>query len=79
MTPYGNLSGNSGVSAFQIGHESISVCFRGNQCYEYTYDGIGRENVETMKELASCGRGLNTFISQTPKVRNGYTRKWTSS
>jgi hypothetical protein len=72
MRPYGNLSGDSGVLAYELGPTFIRVQFRSGAPYVYTYESVGRENVERMKELAVAGRGLGTFISQQPEVRFGY-------
>jgi hypothetical protein len=72
MRPYMNLSGNSGVLEYDVGPEFIEVRFRGGASYVYSYRGVGRENVERMKALAGAGRGLSTFISQNPSVRDGY-------
>ena len=74
MQPYLNLSGDSGVRAFEIGADFISVQFQGEDLYLYTHESAGRNNVERMKQLAIAGKGLSTFISQHLSVRNGYVR-----
>jgi hypothetical protein len=74
MQPYGNRSGGSGVRAYEIGPDFIRVQFPRGEPYLYTYESAGRDNVERMKELAASGRGLSTFISQHPAVRNGHVR-----
>lgn len=66
---YKNLSGNSGVAAYEIGEDSIKVEFRDGHRYLYTYQSAGKENIEHMKELAITGRGLNTFISRYVRKR----------
>ena len=71
MKPYENLSGNSGVEAYELGPDFIRVRFRSGGTYLYTYENVGEENVEKMKELAESGRGLATFINQHELVRNG--------
>lgn len=65
MTPYANKSGESGVLAFEIGTDYILVEFNSGRerYYRYTYASAGRDAVETMKELALAGEGLNSFIS----------------
>jgi len=73
MERYKNLSGKSGVRAFQIRDHSIIVEFEGNEKYLYTYDRPGREHVEEMKRLAVEGLGLSTYISR--KVKNKFFRK----
>jgi hypothetical protein len=74
MRPYANLSGDSGILAYEPGPTFIRVQFRSGAPYVYTYESVGRENVERMKELAVRGRGLGTFISQHREVRYGYVR-----
>lgn len=64
MTPYANLSGDSGVEAYRIGARQLTVQFAGGAQYVYTYASAGREHVEQMKLLALAGRGLATYISQ---------------
>ena len=73
MTPYGNLSGNSGVVAFSVDDNSINIQFRDSSKL-YVYDGTkpGSLHVERMKELAAAGRGLGTYISQN--VKKNYAR-----
>jgi len=73
MQRYKNLGGNSGVRAFEIGPTSILVEFRGGTLYLYTGASAGQDNLETMKQLAQVGQGLNTFISQV--VRKRYEAK----
>jgi hypothetical protein len=67
---YGNLSGDSGVTGYEIGRDRIEVWFRGGASYVYTHASAGREAIERMKELAESGRGLSTFISV--RVRDRY-------
>lgn len=74
MERYRNISGNSGVIAFEIGTNFIRVQFRQGTPYLYTYQSAGIANVDEMKRLARLGQGLNTFINQTPVVKNGYAR-----
>lgn len=64
MQPYKNLSGTSGVVAFQIGAHHIDIEFAGRKRYRYDYTKPGKQEVETMKTLAKSGKGLATFISQ---------------
>jgi hypothetical protein len=72
MEPYGNRQGDSGIVAYEAGADFIRVQFRSGEVYLYTHRSAGLENVERMKWLAAAGRGLSTFISQHPEVRNGY-------
>jgi len=61
---YLNLSGDSGVIAYEIGADYIRVQFRTGLPYRYSHARAGRHHVERMKELAEAGRGLSTYISQ---------------
>lgn len=70
MKRYRNLSGNSGVVAYQLGPDSIDVKFQDGRIYLYTYASAGSVHVETMKRLAADGRGLCTYISRN--VREAY-------
>ncbi len=73
MERYGNVGGDSGVAAYESGADFIRVQFSDGGSYLYTYDVTGRENVERMKQLASSGHGLNSFINTT--VHKAYARK----
>lgn len=69
MEQYKNISGNSGVSAYECGVDYIDVKFISSErIYRYSYLSAGAENIEHMKALAINGKGLSTFISKT--VRN---------
>jgi hypothetical protein len=70
MTPYRNLSGDSGVLAYAIGADFIDVQFAGGDIYRYTSASAGAAALAQMKRLAASGRGLSTFISQV--VRENY-------
>ena len=65
MQPYRNIAGSSGVKAFEIGPDYITIEFSDGSTYRYTYASAGRENVEHMKGLAEAGQGLNAFLSTT--------------
>jgi hypothetical protein len=73
MERYANKSGDSGVSAYQIGTNYIWVQFTSGHVYEYTYASAGSGNIETMKSLARAGRGLCSFIQLHVKYK--YSRK----
>lgn len=73
MKRYKNLSGDSGVLAYETGEDYIKVKFRDGDVYLYNYIVTGRDKVERMKDLAEEGRGLSTFISRY--VRERYTEK----
>jgi hypothetical protein len=65
MQPYGNVAGNSGVSAFEILPDGIRVRFVNGATYLYNYRTPGRAHVEEMKKRARAGRGLSSYISQS--------------
>ncbi len=73
MQRYANRSGHSGVVAYELGVDSITVKFTGGDRYLYTEDSAGAVHIARMRELAESGRGLSTYISQ--HVRDRYTRK----
>jgi hypothetical protein len=66
MTPYRNLSGNSGVVSYESKEDSILVVFGSGRWRNYLYNHIspGKHIVDQMKALADQGRGLNTYIRE---------------
>lgn len=74
MIPYENISGNSGIVAYNTKEESITVQFKSGKytVYTYTYESAGADAVEMMKSLAQQGHGLNSYIS---KNKPGYSGK----
>lgn len=73
MQRYKNLGGDSGVSAYEIGAESITVRFSTGTLYRYTYRSAGSASIEKMKLFAAAGEGLNSYIKRY--VNNGYESK----
>lgn len=73
MKAYKNLSGNSGVIAYEIGDGSITVEFNTNT-YLYTDQSAGPATIQRMHALAEAGRGLGGFINTSAK--KAYARKW---
>ena len=67
MEPYANKSGKSGIAAYENGADYILVKFISGETYRYTYRSAGKRAIEAMKQFASAGKGLSTFISQTIK------------
>lgn len=64
MERYKNKSGESGVSAYEIGEDYIKVKFsRTTRTYLYSYRKAGKFHVEKMKSLALRGSGLNSYIN----------------
>jgi hypothetical protein len=74
MERYKNLSGDSGVVAYEIGPDSLTVRFQTGETYLYTAQDAGAGNLAEMHRLAVEGQGLSSFISRA--VRQRYTRKW---
>jgi hypothetical protein len=73
MERYRNLGGDSNVVAYENGPDFIRVQFGDGSIYLYTYASAGSHNIERMKQLASSGQGLNSFIMNN--VRKAYARK----
>ncbi|HEY9547260.1 MAG TPA: hypothetical protein VIR56_14720 [Solimonas sp.] len=73
MRPYRNLSGNSGVVAYEVGADFIKLRFTRGDTYRYDYRRPGHRDVERMKRLAAAGTGLSTYVAQT--VRERYAEK----
>jgi hypothetical protein len=72
MEPYSNLNGDSGVLAYQIGADYIIVQFKTGHYtfYKYTYSSAGNLVIETLKNFARQGRGLNSYISTNKPAYN---------
>lgn len=66
---YRGLSRNSGVSAFELGIDSIKVYFKNGTIYLYDNRRTGNQNIQRMKSLAKKGKGLNTLINKNLKNR----------
>ena len=64
MQPYKNLSGASGVVAYEIAAESITVRFNSGTVYRYDHHRPGAAHVAEMTRLAQAGRGLGSYISR---------------
>ena len=71
MERYRNLSGDSGVAAYEIHPESIWVQFNNStaKTYVYSHARAGRDHVEQMKRLAVAGLGLNSYIMRNVQYR----------
>ena len=65
MKRYLNLSGDSGVVAYELRQDAIKVKFRGSdRVYVYSHASAGATHVARMKRLAEKGKGLSAYISQ---------------
>lgn len=70
MTNYTNLNGNSGIRGYIIANDYIIVEFNDFSKYKYSYASAETTNIENMKQLATQGWGLNSFIMRN--VRTSY-------
>lgn len=73
METYRNSGGDSGIVAYEIGVDSITVQFATGAVYLYTYASAGSFSIEEMKSLAKTGNGLNSYIMRN--VRTNYASK----
>ena len=73
MRKYRNTSGASGVLAYEITQTQITVKFTSGSVYLYDYVSTGSNNIESMKNLAVRGSGLNRFIKT--RVNKKYARR----
>ena len=73
MKRYTNLSGESGVSAYETGPDFIIVQFSSGDAYLYNYLSAGKGAIELMKHYAIQGKGLSAFISRS--VKSNYASK----
>jgi len=73
MKRYKNMSGNSGILAYEIDNNSITIQFRVGGIYLYNTRRPGGYLLEQMKSLAISGVGLNTFINKY--IRKNYDKK----
>jgi hypothetical protein len=73
MQRYRNLSGHSGVRAYECSPGFIKVRFTNGETYVYDDTTPGRRDVARMQALAIAGRGLSTYIAQ--HVRERYAGK----
>ena len=65
MSPYNSRSGKkSGVVAYEIDVDSITVQFEQGWIYKYSNSSCGASAVNEMKICAKNQLGLSTYISQ---------------
>ena len=68
MEIYRNVGGDSGISAYEIGANYVSVKFNNTgKVYTYSYGRAGKSHVDQMKILAERGSGLNSYIMRNVK------------
>lgn len=73
MQKYNDLNGDTGVAAYAIGSNSITVQFLRGGVYLYNSTKPGSQHVAEMQRLAQLGDGLNTYINKF--VRTSYAEK----
>jgi len=73
LVRYEDARGDSGIAAYALGPDSITVRFKHGGTYLYTAASTGRNHINAMKKLAVSNDGLNTYISQ--QVRDNYAVK----
>jgi hypothetical protein len=73
MKRYRTADKDTGVIAYEIAKNSISIKFRDGSVYVYTDKSAGPAAIAEMKILAEKGVGLTTYINQ--HVRNLYQFK----
>jgi hypothetical protein len=74
MELYKNFGRDSGVYAYEIAPESITVQFKDGKTYLYTFASAGAVNIAEMHLLAMAGQGLNSYISRV--VKKSWAQKW---
>jgi hypothetical protein len=70
MQQYKSSNPNTGVIAYEISEDSISIKFIDGSIYVYTNKSAGPAAIAEMKMLAKKGVGLTTYINQ--HVRENY-------
>lgn len=73
MTRYANHGGDSGVVSYEIGSDRIKIQFTTGPVYVYTHAATGQAHVETMKQLAVAGEGLNAYVNRYAKKSYSHT------
>jgi len=70
---YLSANKNTGVIAYDILPDGISIKFRDGSVYLYTIQSTGKTHIAQMQHLAKKGEGLTTYINQ--HVRENYYEK----
>ncbi len=73
MHRYNTNNPDTGVIAYEVAKDSITLKFRDGSTYLYTDKSAGPAAIAEMKVLAMKGVGLTTYINQ--HVRNNYDQK----
>lgn len=75
MKKYRNQSGKSGVIGYEIQDHAIMVFFKDGSEYFYTLKSAGSRIIDTMKELAKFGIGLNRYINKVVKKKYAFCKR----
>lgn len=67
---YGNVGGNSGVRGYDHGEDWMVVMFADGSRYLYTLKSTDRNTLDYMRQLATAGKGLNSYLTRI--VGSGY-------
>ena len=73
MQRYLSAEKNTGIIAYEIVPDGISIKFRDGSVYLYTIQSTGKKHIAQMRALAKKGEGLTTYINQ--HVRENYQEK----
>ena len=67
---YADVDRDSGVVAFQVLDNSISVRFQDGSVYTYRSPPNHSSTIQTMVRLARAGEGLNAFINRNKPIHS---------
>ncbi len=73
MQRYQSSNTNTGIIAYEMLPDGISIKFRDGSVYLYTAQSSGKKHITEMQKLARKGEGLTTYINQ--HVREHYQEK----
>lgn len=62
MKIYMNFAADSGIDAYDYGHDWIQIQFKDGSIFEYTRSSAGSQIIEAMKSRALLGKDLHAFI-----------------
>ena len=65
----------SGIRRYQAGYDWIDLTFESGATYTYRAENIGQRYINQMKQLASDGDCLNTWLNQRHEIRRQGTKK----
>lgn len=62
MKIYMNFAADSGIDAYDYGHDWVQIQFKDGSIFEYTRGSAGSQIIEAMKSRALLGKDLYSFI-----------------